>query len=49
MKKEKPKIDKDDFIEFLANSSPEEINKFIEEKGKPHRPIWPVFILPSKK
>ena len=38
----KNKIEKDDFIQFLASSSPEEINKFIEEKGKPRKLIEPM-------
>ena len=28
-------MDKDNFIEFLQLSTPQEINKYIEDKGKP--------------
>jgi len=48
MKKEKKDtISKDDFINFLANSTPEQINKMIEEKGKPTRKIYPMFFFPN--
>ena len=40
-------INKDNFIDFLANSTPEEINKMIEEKGKPPKPINPLFFYPK--
>lgn len=30
-------ISKDNFINFLASSSPEEINNYIAEKGKPRK------------
>lgn len=39
----KPSINKQDFIDFLANSTPEEINKYILEKGKPRKTIQPMF------
>lgn len=42
-KKEKDKISKEDFINFLANRSPGDINKLIEEKGKPPKMICPMF------
>lgn len=45
MKKEKSEsfeIGRDDFINFLATSTPEEINKFIKEKGKPKKLIEPM-------
>lgn len=41
-KDSKFKINKDNFIQFLANSSPEEINEFIKEKGKPMKIIEPI-------
>lgn len=41
-KKGKFSIKKENFIEFLANSSPEEVNRYIAEKGKPPRLIEPV-------
>lgn len=47
-KNKKMTIDKNDFIEFLANSSPEEVNKFILEKGKPRKLIEPMVFFKSK-
>ena len=35
-------IEKDNFIEFLASASPEEINQYILDKGKPPRLIEPM-------
>ena len=43
------RVSKEDFINFLSSSTPEEINKFIEEKGKPHTLISPVFFYPKKE
>ena len=34
---------KEDFINFLVNATPEEINKYIIEKGKPRKLIEPMF------
>ena len=42
MKKNKFKMDKDDFIEFLASATPEEVNALIAEKGKPRKLINPI-------
>lgn len=39
----KPSINRQDFIDFLASSTPEEINKYILEKGKPRKVIHPMF------
>lgn len=39
----KPSIRKKDFIDFLANATPEEVNKYILEKGKPRKLIHPMF------
>lgn len=47
-KVEKPTIPKDDFIEFISSMTPAEINKLIEEKGKPHRLMEPLFFFPRK-
>lgn len=41
-------IAKDDFIEFLANATPEEINKYILEKGKPRKLIEPMVFFNTK-
>ena len=48
-KEQKPTITKNNFIEFLANSSPEEINKFILEKGKPRKLIAPMIFFKDKQ
>ena len=45
----KPSINKNDFIEFLASATPEEINQYILEKGKPRKPIWPMFFFPREE
>lgn len=41
-------IAKEDFIEFLANATPEEINKYISEKGKPRKLIEPMVFFKQK-
>ena len=41
-KENKPKISKENFIEFLAHSTPEEIDKYISEKGKTRKLIEPI-------
>lgn len=43
----KDSISKEDFINFLANRSPGDINKMIEEKGKPPKRICPMFFFPN--
>lgn len=48
MKDKKNTIGKEDFIAFLSNSTPEDLNKLIKEKGKPIRPIDPFFPFPPK-
>lgn len=37
------KIDKDNFLEFLASATPRELNKLIEEKGKPPKNWCPIY------
>lgn len=49
MKKNKFKMDKDDFIEFLASATPEEVNALIAEKGKPRKLINPIIFFDDKK
>lgn len=44
----KPKIDKDSFINFLANATPEEINKYIIEKGKPRKIVSAMYFYPRE-
>ena len=42
-KDDRAKIDRTNFIEYLASMSPNEINKLISEKGKKPRPIQPIY------
>lgn len=48
-KKDKPSVDREDFIAFISSMTPAEINKLIEEQGKPPKLIEPLFFLPSKQ
>lgn len=41
-------IKKEDFINFLASSTPEEINVYIQEKGKPRKVFCPLIYHPNK-
>lgn len=43
------KITKTNFIEFLANASPEEVNRYILEKGKPRKLIEPMIFFKDKQ
>lgn len=47
----KPKyaISKDNFIEFLANATPEEVNNYILEKGKPRKLVEPMIFFNDRK
>ena len=47
-KSKKQSINKQDFIDFLASATPEEINKMINEKGKPPKLIDPIVYFKSK-
>ena len=47
-KKTNYKIKKEDFIDFLASASPEEVNKLILEKGKPRKLIQPLIFFDEK-
>lgn len=52
MKKEKPEsfgIAKDDFIKFLASATPDEVNRFVLEKGKPRKLIEPMVFFDKKE
>lgn len=49
MKKEQNKINKEDFINYLAQATPEELNKLIVEKGKPPKLIEPIFFFDKYK
>ena len=46
-----PKIvlSKDSFINFLASATPEEINQYINEKGKPGKLVDPMNMFSEKK
>ena len=46
-KESKGSIEKKDFIEYLSYMTPEQINKLIEEKGKPPKKICPMFFFPN--
>ena len=48
IKSSKPVIEKQDFIKFLASATPEEINKYIVEKGKPCRLVEPIIFFENK-
>lgn len=48
-KKTKPTISKEDFIEFLMQASPEDLNKLILEKGKPRKTYSPIYLFKNKK
>lgn len=41
--KPKFKMNKENFLEFMASSTPEEINNYIQEKGKPRKLFCPIF------
>lgn len=44
----KPTISKCDFIKFLSSATPEEINRYIVEKGKPPRLVEPIIFFDGK-
>lgn len=43
-----PELGKDKFLKFLASSSPEEINQYILNKGKPPKLIEPFVYIEDK-
>ena len=45
VKNTKVSLNKDDFIKFLATSSPEEVTNYIVNKGKPPKLISPMIFL----
>ena len=47
-KESKPKISKENFIDFLAKSTPEEIDKYILENGKPKKLQEPFIFFNNK-
>lgn len=42
-------MEKDEFISILMTETPEEINSYIEEKGKKRKPFCPVIFRNSAK
>ena len=42
VKNDKLTIKKEDFINFLANATPEEVSDYIRKKGKPRKLINPM-------
>lgn len=42
-------INKENFIQFLATSSPEEVSEYIKEKGKPAKLIKPMIFFDERK
>ena len=42
------KIAKEDFIKFLASATPDEVNQYIMEKGKPRKLIEPIIYFDKK-
>lgn len=43
------KIDRENFINFLASATPEEVSRMIIEKGKPPKLIEPMVFFKSAK
>jgi hypothetical protein len=41
-------VSKDNFIEFLANATPEEVNRYILEKGKPRKLVEPMIFFKDR-
>lgn len=48
MKKEKNSIEKENFLDFLASATPEEVNNMILEKGKPRKLIEPFIFFKNR-
>ena len=44
-----PKVDKEDFIDFLCRATPQEINEMILNRGKPRRPYCPFYFFRNKE
>lgn len=42
MKQKDIAVEKENFIQFLASSTPEDINRYILQKGKPPKLIDPI-------
>lgn len=48
-KETNPKIDKEDFIDFLCHATPQEINEMILNRGKPRKLYCPFYVFENKK
>lgn len=46
---EENKVSKEDFIEYLSHTTPEELNELIDKKGKPRKPYYPFYVFRSKE
>ena len=42
------KIEKQDFIDFLASATPEDLNRMILQEGKPPKPYSPIYFFRQK-
>ena len=49
MKQKDIAVEKENFIQFLASSTPEEINQYILQKGKPPKLIEPIVFFDKKE
>ena len=43
-----PELSKEEFIEFLASATPQELNDFISNKGKERKPYSPFYLFRDK-
>lgn len=48
-KDDKPKIDKEDFIDFLCHATPQEVNDMILTRGKPRKLYSPFYVFRNKE
>lgn len=48
-KPNKPKVAKEDFIEFLSSATPQDLNQLILEKGKPRKTHCPIIFSKKKE
>lgn len=48
MKEKNIVLERDNFIQFLASSTPEEINEYILQRGKPPKLIEPIIFFEKK-
>ena len=48
-KESKPKVEKEDFIDFLGRATPQEINERILNRGKPAKLYCPFYVFKNKE